>query len=196
MSDQAHQTAVVQSCNWGCVTPVHLGLCNASAPSHSRRHHSLSPVPPPNPTGSTFAGTRLCLEPFPGATPGTYAAGSGEGEVLRGSLLRPDSAGDPEPVACGSAPHAGPIVSIVASPFMPGLLLSVGDWSFRLWGQTSGGGGGGCPDASSSSGSSSSDAALAVPLLASPFAEEAYTSGVCSVCRRCNKDTPGPFFRQ
>jgi hypothetical protein len=30
-------------------------------------------------------------------------------------------------------PHAGPVVALCVSPFLPELLLSVGDWTFRLW---------------------------------------------------------------
>jgi len=54
------------------------------------------------------------------------------------------------------SPHAGPIVSLAVSPFLPELLLSVGDWTFRLWHH----------------GLNSQ-----VPLFVSPQADEAYTAG-------------------
>lgn len=59
------------------------------------------------------------------------------------------------------APHAGPIVALAKSPFVEGLVASVGDWCFKLW-----------------SGDSTT------PLFSSPFAEEVYTAGGCMRCRR------------
>jgi hypothetical protein len=61
------------------------------------------------------------------------------------------------------APHAGPVVALAASPFLPQLLLSVGDWTFRLWlGPLE---------------------ARRTPLFTSPHADEAYTAGTCAcVC--------------
>jgi hypothetical protein len=53
-------------------------------------------------------------------------------------------------------PHAGPVVFLSVSPFLPELLLSVGDWTFRLWHH----------------GLDSQ-----VPLFVSPQAEDTYTAG-------------------
>lgn len=58
------------------------------------------------------------------------------------------------------APHPGPLVALCVSPLLPELLLSVGDWTFRLWHH----------------GLDSSQ----VPLFVSPQADEAYTAGRCA----------------
>jgi hypothetical protein len=54
-------------------------------------------------------------------------------------------------------PHAGPVVALSMSPFLPELLLSVGDWTFRLWHH----------------GLDSSQ----LPLFVSPQAQDTYTAG-------------------
>jgi hypothetical protein len=62
----------------------------------------------------------------------------------------------PPPRRYCHAPHAGPIVALARSPFIDGLVASVGDWCFKLW----------LGDAQT-------------PLFSSPFAEEVYTAGDC-----------------
>lgn len=56
------------------------------------------------------------------------------------------------------SPHAGPVVALAVSPFLPELLLSVGDWTFRLWHHAL-------------------DEGNTVPLFVSPQADETYTAG-------------------
>lgn len=73
----------------------------------------------------------------------------------------------PPPLLCADysklvfGPHAGPVVSLSVSPFLPELLLSVGDWTFRLWyhGLDS-----------------------QVPLFVSPQTDDTYTAGGFSLC--------------
>lgn len=53
-------------------------------------------------------------------------------------------------------PHAGPVVALCFSPSLPELLLSVGDWTFRLWHH---------------------GLDTQVPLFVSPAADDTYTAG-------------------
>lgn len=104
--------------------------------------------------GNDFAGCRFCFDPFR-LDSGNFTAGSMDGEVLTGNLIRPPGEDNPDYTRCVFAPHAGPLVALCVSPFLPDVLLSVGDWSFRLW----------------------QGVESKVPVFTSPYAEEAYTAG-------------------
>ncbi|WIA14707.1 hypothetical protein OEZ85_003200 [Tetradesmus obliquus] len=115
--------------------------------------------------GNDFAGCRFCFDPFR-LDSGNFTAGSMDGEVLTGNLIRPPGEDNPDYTRCVFAPHAGPLVALCVSPFLPDVLLSVGDWSFRLW----------------------QGVESKVPVFTSPYAEEAYTAAAWSPSR------PGLLF--
>lgn len=79
-----------------------------------------------------------------------------DGELLTGNLIRPVGEDNPDYTRCVFAPHAGPLVALCVSPFLPDVLLSVGDWKFRLW----------------------QGVDSKVPVFTSAYAEEVYTAGV------------------
>lgn len=56
-------------------------------------------------------------------------------DAAAGSALGNDDGGDavPEYVKWVSSDHTRPCVALDKSPFFPGVLLSVGDWSFQIW---------------------------------------------------------------
>lgn len=58
-----------------------------------------------------------------------------EEEVAGGGAGGNDDGGDvaPEFVKWVSSDHTRPCVALDKSPFFPGVLLSVGDWSFQIW---------------------------------------------------------------
>ncbi|KAF6260876.1 WD40-repeat-containing domain protein [Scenedesmus sp. NREL 46B-D3] len=115
--------------------------------------------------GNDFAGCRFCFDPFR-LDSGNFTAGSMDGELLTGNLIRPPGEDNPDYTRCVFAPHAGLLVALCASPFLPDLLLSVGDWTFRLW----------------------QGVESQVPVFTSPYAEEAYTAAAWSPSR------PGLLF--
>eukprot|EP00775_Hariotina_reticulata_P012026 gene12026-12171_t len=101
-----------------------------------------------------FAGCRFSFDPYR-LDSGNFSAGSLDGELLVGNFIRPPGEDNPDYTRCVFAPHVGPIVALAASPFLPDVLLSVGDWTFRLW-----------------QGLDSK-----VPVFTSRYADEAYTAG-------------------
>ncbi|KAF8061413.1 bifunctional 3-dehydroquinate dehydratase/shikimate dehydrogenase [Scenedesmus sp. PABB004] len=115
--------------------------------------------------GNDFAGCRFTFDPR-GLDSGTFAAGSLDGELLCGTFIRPVGDDNPDYTKSVFASHAGPLVTLAPSPFLPDLLLSVDDWSFRLWQG---------PDSRE-------------PVFTSPNADEAYTAAVWSPTR------PGLLF--
>jgi hypothetical protein len=119
-----------------------------------------------NPAGNDFAGCRFCFDPFR-LDSGNFTAGSMDGEVLTGNLIRPPGDDNPDYTRCIFAPHAGPLVALCVSPFLPDVLLSVGDWTFRLW----------------------QGVESKVPVFTSPYSEEAYTAGETARVRRNTYDT-------
>lgn len=62
-------------------------------------------------------------------------ATSGREEDATGVATGNDDGGDvaPEFVKWVSNDHTRPCVALDKSPFFPGVLLSVGDWSFQIW---------------------------------------------------------------
>jgi hypothetical protein len=85
-----------------------------------------------------------------------------DGELLTGNLIKPPGDDNPDYTRCVFAPHAGPLVVLCVSPFLPDVMLSVGDWTFRLW----------------------QGVESKVPVFTSPYSEEAYTAGEATKMRR------------
>jgi len=68
---------------------------------------------------------------------GAFCIGSFDGEIVNGNYLRPDSSGENESTDCTRSivqAHVGPVVALQRSPFYDDVMLSVGDWSFQVWG--------------------------------------------------------------
>lgn len=61
--------------------------------------------------------------------------GGREDDPAGGGATGNDDGGDiaPEFVKWVSRDHTRPCVALDKSPFFPGVLLSVGDWSFQIW---------------------------------------------------------------
>ena len=57
---------------------------------------------------------------------------STDGEVALVDFVKPEGENNPEYVKLCVTAHAGPVRSIDRSPFFPDVVLSVGDWSFKL----------------------------------------------------------------
>ncbi|KAI8468458.1 MAG: inner dynein arm I1 intermediate chain [Monoraphidium minutum] len=109
--------------------------------------------------GVDFAGSRLAFD-FRDLTAGSFLAGSLDGQLLGGTFVRAAEGENPEYTRFCHAPHAGPIVALARSPFIEGLVASVGDCCFKLW----------LGDAPT-------------PLFESPFANEVYTAACWSPTR-------------
>eukprot|EP00878_Enallax_costatus_P045912 GHUV01055448.1.p1 GENE.GHUV01055448.1~~GHUV01055448.1.p1 ORF type:complete len:206 (+),score=68.76 GHUV01055448.1:660-1277(+) len=89
-----------------------------------------------------------------------------DGELLTGNFIRPAGEENPDYTKCVFAPHVGPLVALQVSPYLPDVLLSVGDWSFKLW----------------------QGVESKTPVFTSPYADEAYTAAAWSPSR------PGLLF--
>lgn len=66
---------------------------------------------------------------------GDDEAAAGGGGAMAGGGNEGGDGGDvaPEFVKWVSSDHTRPCVALDKSPFFPGVLLSVGDWSFQIW---------------------------------------------------------------
>ena len=62
-----------------------------------------------------------------------FFATSMDGEVAQCNFVKPEDEAHPEHTKMSCTAHAGPARSIDRSPFFPDVLLSVGDWTFKLW---------------------------------------------------------------
>jgi|AntAceMinimDraft_1070359.scaffolds.fasta_scaffold14440_1 WD40 repeat protein len=58
-----------------------------------------------------------------------------DGEVALCDFSKPDNDPHPEHAKLVSSAHAGPVRSIERSPFFPDIMMSVGDWTFKLFKQ-------------------------------------------------------------
>jgi hypothetical protein len=115
---------------------------------------------------------RLCFD-LSDLESGRFHIGSAEGELVAASFTKAagqqgqqqqggeapgggGSGGDSAPAAALSTVccHCGPLVAVQRSPFLEGVMLTVGDWTFQIWRE--------------------GDAA---PLFVSPYAPECYTGG-------------------
>lgn len=62
-----------------------------------------------------------------------FFIGSMDGEVCYADFDKPEGQEHPEYSKSIAEGHAGPIQLVERSPFFPDILLSVGDWSFKIW---------------------------------------------------------------
>lgn len=62
-----------------------------------------------------------------------FFCSSMDGEVALCDFAKPDDDPHPEHSKLVSATHAGPVGSIERSPFFPDILISVGDWTFKIF---------------------------------------------------------------
>eukprot|EP00898_Chlorokybus_atmophyticus_P001929 jgi/Chlat1/2737/Chrsp182S02893 len=80
--------------------------------------------------------------PMPKAPPVTFCVGSEPGDLHLLPLERPSTATTPAAGdfgdgimegSTGAGAHAAPVTALDRSPFFDNVLLSVGDWSFKVW---------------------------------------------------------------
>ena len=56
-----------------------------------------------------------------------------DGEVAVGEFEKPEDMEHPEYTKKNMNHHYGPVVAIQRSPFFDDTLLTVGDWTFKIW---------------------------------------------------------------
>uniref|UniRef100_A0A7S0R4E4 WD repeat-containing protein 63 n=1 Tax=Pyramimonas obovata TaxID=1411642 RepID=A0A7S0R4E4_9CHLO len=62
-----------------------------------------------------------------------FWATSMDGEVVQADFIKPPDVDHPEYTKSVSAHHFGPVLAIQRSPFFSDILLTVGEWTFRIW---------------------------------------------------------------
>ncbi|KAK3283163.1 hypothetical protein CYMTET_9130 [Cymbomonas tetramitiformis] len=63
----------------------------------------------------------------------TFFGTSMDGEVVYADFLRPDDVDHPEFTKSVSSAHFGPVLALQRSPFFEDIILSIGDWSFKIY---------------------------------------------------------------
>lgn len=111
-------------------TPSFLVVPSSSCPSHH--------VPAQKLICTTEEGEILLADWRARVGAGSGKAGAGGGGGGDDEAAGGNDAGDggdvaPEFVKWVSSDHTRPCVALDKSPFFPGVLLSVGDWSFQIW---------------------------------------------------------------
>ena len=86
--------------------------------------------------GGDLAGTRFSFSSTFRSS--SFFMGSMDGEVALAQYEKPEGVDHPEYTKGCIDAHCGPVVSLQRSPFFEGIVLSAGDWTFKIWkeGQT------------------------------------------------------------
>jgi hypothetical protein len=112
----SHQLCFVLNHAMASAIPLH------PLPTHTNKH-----------TGMDFAGARLCFD-LHKLEAGEFLAGSGDGEILLGTFIRPPGSDNPDYCQLCHQPHAGGWRG-----GMGGWVGGVG-WVWAAWGRCWGGG--------------------------------------------------------
>lgn len=81
--------------------------------------------------GGDLAGTRFSFSNTFRSS--SFFVGSMDGEVALAQYEKPEGVDHPEYTKGCIEAHSGPVVSLQRSPFFEGIVLSAGDWTFKIW---------------------------------------------------------------
>lgn len=85
---------------------------------------------------SSEGGDLACLKfslSLESCTKTDFFAGSFDGEIVHADWTRAEGVEHPDHTKSIRTAHAGGVVELARSPFFDDVIVSVGDWTFRIW---------------------------------------------------------------